>query len=91
MNHPSNKLTVNEAAPGSFVWTLFQSDDSGAPQKVLKSGEDSADISIAQALARVRRDSRAVASTAAAEPVVEEVPASTSVPAAVEERPAPSC
>jgi hypothetical protein len=37
------KLTIDEAAPGSFVWTLFETDTSGAPRKVLKSAEYGAD------------------------------------------------
>ena len=29
------KLTIDEPAPGSFVWALLQTDTEGAPQKVL--------------------------------------------------------
>lgn len=43
MKHPSIKLTIDEPAPGSFVWTLLQTDESGAPQKVLKSAEYGSD------------------------------------------------
>jgi hypothetical protein len=37
------KLTIDEPAPGSFVWTLLETDTEGAPQKVLKSAEYGAD------------------------------------------------
>jgi hypothetical protein len=37
------KLTIDEAAPGSFVWTLLETDTSGTPRKVLKSAEYGAD------------------------------------------------
>ena len=43
MKHPPIKLTIDEAAPGSFVWTLLQTDDAGAPKKVLKAAEDGYD------------------------------------------------
>ena len=37
------KLTIDEPAPGSFVWTLLETDTEGAPRKVLKSAEYGAD------------------------------------------------
>ena len=37
------KLTIDEPAPGSFVWTLLETDTDGAPRKVLKSAEYGAD------------------------------------------------
>jgi len=37
------KLTIDEPAPGSFVWTLLETDTEGAPQKVLKTAEYGAD------------------------------------------------
>ncbi len=37
------KLIVEEPAPGSFMWTLFETDAGGAPRKVLKSAEYGAD------------------------------------------------
>ncbi|WP_077003290.1 hypothetical protein [Variovorax sp. KK3] len=40
MKHLPIKLTIDESAPGAFVWTLLQTDDSGAPQKVVKAAED---------------------------------------------------
>jgi len=43
MKHPPLKLTIDEAAPGSFLWTLLQTDNSGAPQKVLKAAEYGSD------------------------------------------------
>jgi hypothetical protein len=42
MKHPI-KLTIDEPAPGSFTWTLLETDDSGKPQKVLKSAEYDSD------------------------------------------------
>ena len=42
MKHPI-KLTIDEPLPGSFTWTLLQTDDSGTPQKVLKSAEYDSD------------------------------------------------
>ena len=43
MKHPPIKLTIDEVAPGSFVWTLLQTDNGGAPQKVLKAAESGYD------------------------------------------------
>ena len=43
MKHPPIKLTIDEPAPGAFVWTLLQTDDSGSPQKVMKAAEDGYD------------------------------------------------
>ncbi|GAA4329816.1 hypothetical protein GCM10023165_02910 [Variovorax defluvii] len=43
MKHPPLKLTIDEAAPGAFVWTLLQTDDGGAPKKVMKAAEDNYD------------------------------------------------
>jgi hypothetical protein len=37
------KLTIDEPAPGSFVWTLLETDPDGAPRKVLKAAEYGAD------------------------------------------------
>lgn len=42
MNNPI-KLVIDEPAPGSFVWTLLETDTSGAPRKVFKSAEYGAD------------------------------------------------
>jgi hypothetical protein len=33
------KLVIDEPTPGSFLWTLLETDTSGAPRKVLKSAE----------------------------------------------------
>lgn len=37
------KLVIDEQAPGSFVWTLLETDTSGDPRKVLKAAEYGAD------------------------------------------------
>ncbi|VWX55676.1 conserved hypothetical protein [Burkholderiales bacterium 8X] len=34
------KLTIDEPVPGSFIWTLLETDPDGAPRKVLRSAED---------------------------------------------------
>ncbi len=42
MTHPI-ELIVDEPAPGSFVWRLLETDDSGAHPRVLRSAFDPAD------------------------------------------------
>ncbi|MBU2287604.1 MAG: hypothetical protein KKC85_14375, partial [Gammaproteobacteria bacterium] len=42
-NHPPIKLVIDEPSPGSFVWTLLETDASGAPHKVVKAAEYGAD------------------------------------------------
>ncbi|WP_431275652.1 hypothetical protein ACQ858_04780 [Variovorax ureilyticus] len=42
MNNPI-KLVVDEPAPGSFIWTLLETDAGGAPRKVLRAAEFGAD------------------------------------------------
>jgi hypothetical protein len=37
------KLVIDEPAPGSFVWTLLETDPGGQPHKVIKSAEYGAD------------------------------------------------
>ncbi|VTU15537.1 MULTISPECIES: hypothetical protein [unclassified Variovorax] len=37
------KLTIDEQVPGSFVWTLLETDTSGTPRKVLKTAEYGSD------------------------------------------------
>jgi hypothetical protein len=37
------KLVIDEPAPGSFLWTLLETDACGAPRKVLRSAEYGAD------------------------------------------------
>ena len=67
MKHPPIKLTIDEAAPGSFVWTLLQTDDSGAPQKVLKAAEYEADTYEAALAAGTRAMDAELRKSAAAE------------------------
>ncbi|MFS2053136.1 hypothetical protein ACEN9J_16540 [Variovorax sp. Varisp41] len=42
MTHPI-ELIVDEPAPGSFVWRLLETDDSGGHPRVLRSAFDPAD------------------------------------------------
>ena len=42
MNHPI-KLTIEERAPGSYVWTLLETDDAGEHPRVLRSADDPVD------------------------------------------------
>jgi hypothetical protein len=42
MTHPI-ELTVEEPAPGSFVWRLLETDADGANRTVLRSAFDAAD------------------------------------------------
>ncbi|SCK47087.1 hypothetical protein VAR608DRAFT_4639 [Variovorax sp. HW608] len=37
------KLVIDEPAPGSFIWTLLETDAGGAPRKVLRAAEFGAD------------------------------------------------
>jgi hypothetical protein len=37
------KLIIDEPAPGSFIWTLLETDTSGAPRRVVKSAEYGSD------------------------------------------------
>jgi len=37
------KLVIDEPAPGSYIWTLLETDAGGAPRKVLRSAEYGAD------------------------------------------------
>jgi tetratricopeptide (TPR) repeat protein len=71
-----------------IAFLYFRAGDAAAAIEHLQRAAevDPDDISIAQALARVRRDSRATPS--APEPVEEEMPAPAPVPAAVEQPPA---
>jgi tetratricopeptide (TPR) repeat protein len=71
-----------------IAFLYFRAGDAAAAIEHLQRAAevDPDDISIAQALARVRRDSRAMQS--APEPVEEEMPAPAPVPAAVEQPPA---
>jgi len=43
MKHEPLQLQVKESEPGSFVWTLVQTDATGAPLKVVRSAEAGAD------------------------------------------------
>jgi hypothetical protein len=67
MKHPPIKLTIDEAAPGSFIWTLLQTDDNGAPQKVLKAAEYEADTYEAALAAGTRAMDAELRKSAAAE------------------------
>ena len=67
MKHPPIKLTIDEAAPGNFVWTLLQTDDTGAPQKVLKAAEYEADTYEAALAAGTRAMDAELRKSAAAE------------------------
>jgi hypothetical protein len=40
---PAIKLIIDEPTPGSFVWTLLETDDKGANPLTLSSAQDSAD------------------------------------------------
>ena len=37
------KLVIDEPAPGSYIWTLLETDATGAPHKVLRAAEYGAD------------------------------------------------
>lgn len=67
MKHPPIKLTIDEAAPGFFIWTLLQTDDNGAPQKVLKAAEYEADTYEAALAAGTRAMDAELRKSAAAE------------------------
>lgn len=37
------KLVIDEPAPGSYLWTLLETNANGAPRKVIRSAESGAD------------------------------------------------
>ena len=43
MAHPSLQLLVEEPVPGSFLWTVVETDDRGGRGRRLRSAEEPAD------------------------------------------------
>ncbi|WP_326536315.1 hypothetical protein [Pseudorhodoferax sp.] len=43
MTHPALQLLVEEPAPGTFVWTLAETDARGKPTKVARRAEEPSD------------------------------------------------
>lgn len=43
MKHQPMQLLVEEPIPGSFVWSLMETDDAGKPVKVVRRAGDAAD------------------------------------------------
>ncbi len=43
MTHPTLQLLVEEPVPGSFVWTLAETDTRGKPTRVARRAEDAFD------------------------------------------------